>query len=258
MKTSWFCRIILFTVLVFLVGPSFILFVASLSEKTLSFPPQGFTFKWYTKAFSIRMFKDAFVTSLLIALTSTFTGVLFGIPASYAISRFPFRKKELLKLAFLSPAVVPHLVIGYAILRFLIARLNIPVLFGLYLGHTLIVFPYIIRVTVASLSNLDSSIDEAAISLGAPYRTVLLRIILPNIRTGVLAAFILGFVTSFNNVPVSLFLTGPGVTVLPLQMMSYVEYYYDPTVAALSSVLVTFAIGVVQAAERTLGLSKYF
>jgi putative spermidine/putrescine transport system permease protein len=71
------------------------------------------------------------------------------------------------------------------------------------------------------------------------------------------AAFILAFITSFNNVPVSLFLTGPGVATLPIQMLSYMEYYYDPTISALSSIIIVLTVIVVQSAERLLGISKY-
>ena len=80
---------------------------------------------------------------------------------------------------------------------------------------------------------------------------------LPNIRAGIAAAFILGFITSFNNVPVSVFLSGPGVNTLPIAMLSYMEYYFDPTIAALSTILIIFSIVLVQAAERLLGLSQF-
>ena len=81
--------------------------------------------------------------------------------------------------------------------------------------------------------------------------------ILPSIKTGVVASFILAFITSFNNVPVSLFLTGPGVATLPIQMLVYMEYYFDPTIAALSSILIVFTVLIVQGAEKLIGISKY-
>ena len=84
-----------------------------------------------------------------------------------------------------------------------------------------------------------------------------MRVVLPNIRNGILAAFILGFVTSFNQVPVSLFLTGPGVSTLPVDMLAYMEFTYDPSVAALSALLALMSLAVVLVAERVLGISRY-
>jgi putative spermidine/putrescine transport system permease protein len=158
---------------------------------------------------------------------------------------------------FSSPAIVPGLVIGFALLRFFVYVTAMPVFLGLYIGHTAILFPYTVRVISSSLYNLDPSIEEAAISLGASRLGTFIRVVLPNVRAGVVAAFILAFITSFNNVPISLFLTGPGVATLPIQMLVYMEYYFDPTIAALSSLIILFTILIVQGAERLLGISKY-
>ena len=81
--------------------------------------------------------------------------------------------------------------------------------------------------------------------------------VVPNVRSGLVAAFILAFITSFNNVPISLFLTGPGVATLPIQMLVYMEYYFDPTISALSSIIIVFTILIVQGAERALGITNY-
>lgn len=259
MRNLGFSILMLVVVLCLLLGPYIILLAASFGERALlQFPPQGFTFSWYSKLFGMRMFIDALKTSLLIGIASTLTGLVFGIPAAYATARFSFKGKDLAKLIFLSPAIIPGLVIGYSLLRFFVMIGGFPILIGLYLGHVALVFPYTIRVVLASLKNLDPSIDEAAISLGAAPWKVLFRVVLPNIRSGIIAAFILAFITSFNNVPVSMFLTGPGVTMLPVQMLSYVEYYYDPTIAALSTLLILLTVVIVQIVEKTLGLSQYF
>ncbi len=111
------------------------------------------------------------------------------------------------------------------------------------------------RVVSASLRNLNPSIEEAAVSLGANPFTAFVLVVLPNIRSGVVAAFILAFITSFNNVPISLFLTGPGVATLPIRMMLYMEYNFDPTIAALSTLLIIFTVTIVQAMERILKVS---
>ncbi len=251
-------NLILYLVLFFLLGPFLIIFIASFgAESTLSFPPQGFALTWFEKVFSVRMFRDAFTTSLQVALLGTATALVLGIPVAYALVRFQFRGKDTIEVLFSSPAIVPGLVVGLALLRFFVLVSGLPVLTGLYLGHTAILFPYAVRVVSGSLRNLDPSLEEAAQSLGAPRLLSFILITLPNIRAGIIAAFILSFITSFNNVPISLFLTGPGVATLPIQMMLYMEYYFDPTIAALSTILIAITVLIIQGMERVLNISTH-
>lgn len=258
MKSQRSTDLILYLALIFLLGPFLIIFVASFgAESTLAFPPSGFSLQWFEKVFSVRMFRDAFTTSLQVAVLGTTTALILGVPAAYALVRFQFKGKDTLELLFSSPAIVPGLVVGLALLRFFVLVSGLPVLFGLYLGHTAILFPYTVRVVSGSLRNLDPSIEEAAQSLGANRLRSFLLVTLPNIRSGILAAFILAFITSFNNVPISLFLTGPGVATLPIQMMLYMEYYFDPTIAALSTILIVFTVLIVQGMERALNISTH-
>jgi len=128
---------------------------------------------------------------------------------------------------------------------------------ALFLAHTALVLPYAVRVVSASMDNLRVDMEEAALLLGCTRFGAIRRIVLPNIRGGILAAFILGFVTSFNQVPVSLFLSGPGLRTLPIDMIAYMEINYDPSVAALSALLAFMSIAIIFAAERFIGLSRY-
>jgi putative spermidine/putrescine transport system permease protein len=107
------------------------------------------------------------------------------------------------------------------------------------------------------LNNLRSDMEEAAVLLGCSRIGAFVRVVLPNIQNGVLAAFILGFVTSFNQVPVSLFLSGPGVRTLPIDMLAYMEITYDPSVAALSALLALLSVAIIFMAEKFLGFSRY-
>lgn len=258
MKTSRFNLTVLILMYVFLLGPFLVIFVASFGNQTImTFPPNGFSLRWFQKVFTISMFVDSFWTSLQVAIMATMTALLLGIPVAYSLVRFTYPGQNTVETTFSSPAVVPGLVVGFALLRFFVLVGNMPVLLGLYLGHTAILFPYTVRVISASLRNFDPAIEEAAVSLGAGRIRSFFAVVVPNIRSGVAAAFILAFITSFNNVPVSLFLTGPGVMALPIQMMVYMEYYFDPTIAALSSMLIVVTVLIVQGAERLLGISKY-
>jgi putative spermidine/putrescine transport system permease protein len=112
-------------------------------------------------------------------------------------------------------------------------------------------------VVSASLRNLDPAIEEAAISLGASRLRAFFLIVLPNIHTGIVAAFIMASISAFNNVPVALFLTGPGVSTLPITMLTYIHHHWDPSVAAVSTLTIILSIGIVLGAERSLGLSRF-
>lgn len=258
MKRSWTNVAALAAVYLLLLGPFLVIIIVSFgADSNMAFPPSGFSLQWFQKVLSVRMFRDAFWTSLRLALASTGTALALGVPVAYALVRFRFPGHGPVEIALSSPAVVPGMVVGFALLRFFVLFGNLPVFLGLYLGHTAILLPYTVRVVSSSLRNFPVDVEEAAVSLGSTRLGAFLSIVLPNIRAGVAAAFILAFITSFNDVPVSLFLTGPGVTALPVQMLVYMEYYFDPTIAALSSLLIVITVLIVQAAERALGISKY-
>lgn len=258
MKISRWFNISLVILYVFLLGPFLIIFLAAFGEQsTMAFPPSGFTLAWFSNIFATNQFVNSFWVSLQIGLLATLLSLVFGLPVAYALVRFSFRGVSLIETIFSAPVLVPGLVIGFALLQFFVRVGQFNVMQGLLIGHTALLFPYSVRVTSASLRNLDPAVEEAAISLGASRLRSFLLVVLPNMQAGIAAAFILGFITSFNDVPVSLFLTGPGVTTLPISMLSYMEYNYDPTIAALSTLLVIFTIILVQAAERLLGLSRF-
>jgi len=258
MKNSKILIFITVLVFIFLIGPFIMIFLTSFSsDSIMRFPPKGFTLAWYQKSLNIQMFRTTFWISLYTGLAATFTALVLGIPVAYANVKYTYKGKNVLELMFSSPAIVPGLVIGFALLRFFVYLTDIPIVIGLYLGHTAILFPYTVRVVSSSLRNFDGDIENAAVSLGSSPVHAFFAVVLPNIKSGLVAAFILAFITSFNNVPVSLFLTGPGIATLPIQMLSYMEYYYDPTISAISSIIIVFTIIVVQSAEKLLGISKY-
>jgi len=179
-----------------------------------------------------------------------------GIPAAYALSRHSVRGKKLIKGFFLSPTVVPGIVVGYSLFQFLVISLRIPVFQGLLFGHFLISLPYAIRVIGSSLEQFDFSVEEVAWTLGCSKIKAFFKIVLPNITSGIFASFMLAFINSFNNIPVSMFLSGPGVRTLPTAILNYMEYYYDPTVSAVSVLLMIGTIVLMLLIEKTIGLSS--
>ena len=250
--------LIALTVLVylFLLGPLVIIFGASLSDTTfLTFPPQGLSLRWFANIWDISAFRRTIVTSLQMAVLGTVIALIIGIPAAYALNRHRIALPGWLSTLFVLPILVPEIVIGFSLLRSVSVEAGVPVWYALLIGHTLLVLPYVIRVISASLASFDFSIEEAAISLGSPPLKTFFTIVLPNVRSGVIAAFILCFITSINDVSVSLFLTGPGVSTLPIQLLAHMEQFFDPTIASVSVVLMLLTIVVMVIVERTLGLA---
>ena len=253
--TSW---AIIGVTLTFLIGPFIIIIFAGASAgEALAFPPDGLSLRWYLKVFTIESFRQSFLLSMALAIFGTLAALLLGVPAAYALNRYDLPGAEAIRTIVASPIIVPGIIVGLALLRYLIIPLDFTVTMALFLAHTALVLPYAVRVVSSSLNNLRSDMEEAAVLLGCTRLQAFTKVVLPNIRGGVLAAFILGFVTSFNQVPVSLFLSGPGVRTLPIDMLAYMETTYDPSVAALSALLAFMSLAIVFVAERLLGFSRY-
>lgn len=258
MKKGKLLSIFVLLVYVFLFAPLVIIAMTSIgTENYIAFPPKGFSFKWFLNVFNSDSFMKSMSISFSISGIATIGALIIGIPAAYGLSRGNFKGKGALKSFFFSPLIVPGIVVGFSLFQFLIVKLALPIYTSLFIGHTLVIVPYIIRVVGSSIEGLDYSIEEAAVSLGCTKVQSFFKVVMPNITSGIIASFMLAFINSFNNVPVSMFLTGPGVSTLPITMMNYVEYNYDPTVSALSVLLMIITIGVMFVAEKTLGLGKF-
>jgi len=258
MRTPIPLPLIAFAVVVylFLMGPLVIVIGAALSDTTyLTFPPQGLSLRWFEKIFEMEAFRRTIVTSLQIAFLATLLALLMGIPAAYALNRYRITLPTWLSTIFVLPVLVPEIVLGFSLLRSVAVGNDLPIFGTLLMGHTLIVLPYCVRVVSASLASFDFSVEEAAISLGSPPLKTFFTIVLPNIQSGVIAAFILAFITSVNDVSVSLFLTGPGVSTLPIQILAHVEQFFDPVIASVSVLLMLLTVAVMAVVERTLGLT---
>lgn len=241
----------------FLFFPLFIIVVTSFGENpTIQFPIEGFTLSWYANVFKISGFIDSFLLSVKVSFLATILALLIGVPAAYALSRYNFMGRRSLKGFFLSPTIIPGVVVGFSLFQFIVIRMQLPIFQGLLLGHFLISLPYIIRVVGSSIEQLDFSIEEAAWTLGCTRLAAFFKVVLPNISSGIFASFMLAFINSFNNIPVSQFLSGPGITALPTSLMSYIEYNYDPTVSALSVLLMIGTILMMFLIEKTLGLAS--
>jgi putative spermidine/putrescine transport system permease protein len=218
----------------------FVVLLSFFAQEIPSFPPQGYSLKWYQAVPGNDRFVSGFVLSLQIAVIATATGLAVGVPAALCLVRANFRGKEWLNSLLLLPLVVPGIVLGVALYVFQVeAEIAtewriLGSLGGLAAGHMLIVIPWVVRLITASLMGMDRAVEEAAMSLGADRFTTFRRVTLPAILPGVVAASLFGFISSFGNLEMSLFLVGPGRTTLPIAILQYLEWKIDPTIAAVS------------------------
>lgn len=239
-----------------------VVWLAFFRQEIPSFPPEGYSLRWFPAILDNKSFVSGFVLSLKVGLGATLIGLVLAVPASLAIARRTFPGRAAANTLLLMPLVVPGVVLGTAIyvseLETEIAT-EWPLLgstAGLVVAHALIVVPWATRLVTASLVGLDPTIEEAARNLGAGPWTTFRRITLPGIRPGLVAAALFGFVLSFGNLEVSLFLVGPGQTTLPIAILQYLAWKIDPTVAAASVVQIVLVGGAMLITDRYVKLAR--
>jgi putative spermidine/putrescine transport system permease protein len=240
----------------------FVTWLAFFSQEVPYFPPEGYTLRWFRAILDQKSFVDCFILSLEVGVVATLLGIVLGTPASLCIARRRFPGREVLNTLLLLPLVVPGVVLGTSLYVGQIeAELATgwPILgsfLGLIAGHALVVIPWCVRLVTASLAGFDRAIEEAAQSLGANPWTTFRRITLPAIRPGMVAAALFGFVASFGNLEMSLFLVGPGLTTLPIAILQYLQWRIDPTIAAMSVVQIVMIGGAMVATDRYVSLAR--
>lgn len=241
---------------VFLMLPIAIVIALSFNaERSLQFPPQGFSLRWYVAFFQSEPFMDAFALSLWLAAAATISAVLVGTPAALYYVRHGGRWRELFRLYVLAPLLLPEILTAIALLFFYYEiGLGTKTVVGLYIGHVVVCLPFVFLQVTAALYNLSPALVEAARSLGAPPLVAFRRITLPLIKPGVINGALFAFIISFDNVSISLLLKGIGTTTLPMQMFDYMRWGSDPTTAAASTISIVLTLGAVLVVDRLVGL----
>jgi putative spermidine/putrescine transport system permease protein len=230
----------------FLLLPLVIVIVYSFSSVAYGvFPPPGVSLRWYGHLLGLAPFRGAFGRSVTIATAATAIALAAGLLCALALVRGRFAGKEALRGFLLSPIVMPKIVLGVGWFIFF-ARLGLERgVVPITLAHVIVVLPFVINILAANLVGLDASIEEAAQDLGASTGSVLWHIVLPQIRSGLVISGLLAFIVSFDQVESSIFLTRGENNTLPIEMFLYMEKWQDPTIAALSTLLIVFAALVV-------------
>jgi putative spermidine/putrescine transport system permease protein len=256
-RPSWLALNI--ALLVFLPAPLFIVAAISVSpDRFLAFPPTGVSLVWYAQFLASAQWMKALGISALVAAIAAAVSTGAATAAALALDRAHPRLRGIAETLILLPLIFPHAAIGVAMLGLLASTVYLK---GTYLGialvHVMLCGPFAYRPVAASLQKLDPSMAEAAMNLGADTAFTLRRVILPLLRPGIVTALLFTFIFSFDEVTVTLFLAGPGVTTLPLEIFSHLEQSADPVVAAISTLLMLFTFSLVVVLQRTVGLQMF-
>lgn len=220
-----------------LLFPLLVVIIISFNSASgFDFPPKGLSLHWYRKFFDSSHFTHSFFeVSLVVGLICALGATMIGTLAAFGLVRFVFRGRVTLETFFLTPLLVPHILLGAALYLYY-ARLGVGAsIWTLLLGHLVIATPYVIRSVTAGLVGMDPRLEEAAMSLGASRVQAFFKVTLPLLRSSLMSGAIFAFIISFSDVNLALFLSGPDSTSLPVHIFSQIQWEGDPTIAAASA-----------------------
>lgn len=239
-------------VALFIIVPIALTFAVAFSTSD-TFEVSGFSFKWFIEAFSSSSFMGALTTSLSVAIIATIIALILSLLAAYEV----FKHRELTKYQFLidAPMLVPNLVLSFILYQLFVTKFAMEENLVLILAHVVILIPYAFRSFTALILKFDFNLFLAAKSLGMKENKVFWRVIFPNMKNAVVAIGFISFINSFNNLAISYFLTKTGMMLVPSLMLSHLQYYYDPLVAAISVLIISFTIVILIIVEKGLKFS---
>jgi len=252
-------RLVTLALLAFMTLPTIVVIAVSVNPTAiLSFPPAGFSLRWYVNVLTYPQFQRAALNSLLVTGGAVALALPVGTLAALALERGRLRGRGLWAALLLSPLVVPGVAAG---LGFLILAAALGLLRSrsvLVAAHVVLILPFVVRSVWVSVRNLDPALERAAASLGATPWRVFRRVTLPLLRPGLFAGLLFAVVVSLNEFVVSLFISNRVTEILAVAMFTYVVNYTDPTIAALSSLFIVATFLVVWLADRYLNLGRVF
>jgi len=247
--------IYLSVLMVFILGPVVVTISMSFTSKDyLSFPPAGFSLRWYDQVLSSDLFLGALSLSITAALLVTAVVLAVAIPASYAIVRYRFRGHGVLGSLYNSPLLLPQLIVGICLLQFL-SFLKIGTGLGpLVLGHAIVAFPFALRFITSGLHGYGRSMEDAATNLGSGALTTFSRITFPILKAPLISAALFAFLVSFDNVNISIFLTRSPQVTAPVLLFDLLEAGQDPSIAAFSAIFLLMAVATILVLHKVVWL----
>ena len=252
-------RVYVYSCAVIMLAPILITVpVAVTTTGYMVFPPKGFTLEWFVKCFQDKILLESLLRSANLAVLSAALAVLIGLLSAFAVERGTFPGKTLCETLFAGPQMIPQIIFVVALLIFY-EKISLNETFsGLLLSHVLIGLPFSFRTLLVSVGSLDRRQEWSAEILGATTLQTFRHIILPQIKTGLIASAIFTFMLSFNNVTFALFLAGVGKKTLPVEMFQRLQIGgITPAIPAISFLLTIFGVFIFILADRTVGVYRY-
>ena len=245
-------------VFLFIASPIIIVVLASFTPKGyLEFPPQGLSLRWYAEVLSSSAWLAAFVTSLLLAIASATLTTFLCFLTALVTTRRNFAGKSVFETLLYLPVMLPHAALAMALFS-LVVLIGLRGTFaGLLVAHLILVLPFVYRPIVNGLRQIDLSVEEAAMTLGATPPVTFRKITLPMIRPALVNAFLFSFIVSFDEVTISMFLIGIDMTTLPVKILTDIQNSASPAIAAVSTLLMCVTLGLVWVFNRYVGLSVF-
>jgi putative spermidine/putrescine transport system permease protein len=241
----------------FMLAPLVVVMWMSLTPSNLlSLPTTSFSLRWFWAILRHSQFIDAFWFSILLGALSASLAMVLAVPAALALARYRFPGRDGFVALFLSPLIIPHVVLGVAFLRFFTQIGTTGTFIGLLGAHVLVIFPYGLRLVLAALTTSDPAIERAAISLGASQWTVFRRLLFPLMIPGVAGGWVISFIQSFDEVTMTVFVATPSSMTLPVRMYHYIEESIDPLVASVSTVVILLTFLLMAIVDRIYGLDR--
>lgn len=243
----------------YMLVPIVVVVLAGLTAgEFLTFPPQGLSFRWVIAFLQSEKYLSAFFFSFKLALMTMIVSTILGTAAALFLSRSRFIGRNAMRAFFLSPVVLPGVVIGFALFAFYISSgIGLTrTIWGLWIGHILYSTPYVIGTVGAALASYDVSLDEAARSLGASPLRTFRKVTFPNISQGIQAGSIFAFIVSFGQFEVSLFLSAPNAEPLPIAMYNSLRYKFDPSAAAAGIFAIILVTASVLLTNRLVNIGR--
>lgn len=247
---------------IFLLSPLVVVIGASLNGggeyASMSFPPQDVTIANYLDIPQRRF--ESLGLSLALAASAALIGCLIGVPAALGLVRGNLPGKMLMAAVFRAPLQIPAVVTGIAFLQlyYIIGDATGLKMYGsfsgLLVGHAFIAIPYVVGSVTAILQRFDNRLEEAALSLGASRWRTFRRVTLPSIMPGVYAGALYGFMVSFADVPVSIFLSSPHTRTYPVELFFDLEHDFSPTILASATVVIAICLILLMVMQKLVGL----
>lgn len=250
----WYVGAVLF--FGFLLAPLLILIAVSFNPTAMVFPPQGFTLKWYGTILEKPDFLTAAVASTILGVATAVATTALGVLAAIGLQRYTGAAKGVVSSLLMSPLFIPAVIVALALFQIIFMMGIVNNVWTLLAAHIVVTLPYPVRNVMAQMENFDARLEEAALSVGATPAQALRRVTLPLLKSSIIPSLIIVFVLSWNNYTVSVFLANKDWTTLPLQLRAYLQYEYEPFVAAMSTILIVASIVLLIIVDRTVGLGS--